>query len=376
MRIAFFHEVHAGGARRTVNEFGKRLKEKHNVDLYYVDEKQDELEEKNFHSANFYKFIPEKWTGGNWKAKLYKDSIELIKLYRLHQKIAHDINAKNYDLVIIHPSKFTQAPFILRFLKTSKIYYCQEPLRMVYEAVLDIKKDLPPSKYYYEKLNRFIRKHIDKSNIKFADRIVANSEHTCSNIKSAYGLGSIYSYLGVDTENFKPTSINKEIDILFVGANDYTDGYRLMEEAKKYMNKQVNIKLRSSEKQWITDDDMVKLYCRSKIAVALAYNEPFGLVPLEAMACGVPVVAVNEGGYKESVVDGKTGYLVPRNPKILAQKLNHLLASPNLLSKMGQDARSLMESEWTWDKRTHELETQVLYPIADVKMMNRLYPRS
>src|SRR5258708_3905124 len=131
MKIAFFHEVHAGGARKTVNEFGKRLKHKHTVDMYYVDGKNDVAEEKNFHSVNFYKFTPKKWTGGNWKTKLYKDSIELIKLYNSHKKIARDIDIKKYDLVFIHPSKFTQAPFLLRFLKTKKIYYCQEPLRMV-----------------------------------------------------------------------------------------------------------------------------------------------------------------------------------------------------------------------------------------------------
>lgn len=372
MKIAIFHEVHAGGARKSLNEFGKRLEQNHTVDLYYVDDQPNKVEEQNFHSAHFYKFIPQKWTGGNWRAKLYKDSIELIKLYRVHKKIARDIDANHYDLVFIHPSKFTQAPFVLRSLKTPKIYYCQEPLRMVYETTFNIEQSLPPGKYYYEKLNRYIRKNIDRSNLKHADRLVANSEHTSNNIKSAYGLGSVYSYLGVDTSFFRPITIKKDIDILFIGASDAIDGYPLLKQAQKHLKTQVSIHIRANNKQWISEEDMVKLYCRSKIAVALAHKEPFGLVPLEAMACGVPVVAVNEGGYKESIVDGKTGYLVPRDPKILADKLNLLLSSPELLHQMSTDARLLMESEWTWKKRTQELEIQILYPFVDVRTTGKL----
>ncbi|MBI4409918.1 MAG: glycosyltransferase, partial [Gemmatimonadetes bacterium] len=52
----------------------------------------------------------------------------------------------------------------------------------------------------------------------------------------------------------------------------------------------------------------------------VAYDEPFGFVPLEAMACGRPVLAVREGGIPESVQDGVTGFLAPREPGTFASR--------------------------------------------------------
>ncbi len=361
MKIAIFHELHSGGARRSVNEFAKRLKKNHIVDLYFVDELKNDNEKTFFSNVNYYKFIPKKWTGNDWKTKLYKDTIELIKLYILHKKIAIEIDSKKYDIVFIDPSRFTQAPFILRFLKTKKIYYCQEPLRMVYEEVFDIKKDLHPLKFLYEKLNRLIRKKIDNKNIKYADLIIANSKYTQSNIMKSYGLKSTFSYMGVDTQVFKPVEIKKDIDILFIGAFEFSDGYNLFENAKKFLKSKANIKILASEKQWISNDLMIRnLYCRSRLVLALAFNEPFGLIPIEAMACGVPVVAVNEGGYKETIIDGETGFLVSRNPKILAQKLDFLLTHQLILQKTGDNARRKVTSRWTWEKSTNKLENILL----------------
>jgi glycosyltransferase involved in cell wall biosynthesis len=356
MNIAFFHELHAGGARRSVNEFAKRLKKEHRVDLYFIDEEPNPKEQKFFSAVHFFKFVPKKWSGGNWKAKLYKDTIELYKLSQLHRRIAKEINDRNYNLIFLDPSRFTQAPFILRYLQKKKVYYCQEPLRMVYEEILGIPEDVPFIKYQYERLNRMIRKKIDRTNIHHADVLLANSKYTKSNIKAAYGLESTVAYMGVDIKIFKPDPVKKDIDILFVGAYDVAGGYSLFDAAKKYMKEKVAIKILATEKQWITNDILLReLYCRAKIIVALANNEPFGLIPLEAMSCGVPVVAVSEGGYRETVINNKTGYLIPRYPKVLAQRLDYLLRHPEVLQKMGRNARSEMEKNWTWDKRTEEL---------------------
>src|SRR5256885_6808307 len=120
MKIAFFHELHAGGGRRSVNEFARRLRKNHTIDLYIVDEKQNENEKVFFDTVFFYPFKAKKWTGKDWKAKFYKDTIELFKLYFLHKKIAKEIDSRDYNLVFIDPSKFTQAPFLLRFIKIGR----------------------------------------------------------------------------------------------------------------------------------------------------------------------------------------------------------------------------------------------------------------
>src|SRR5690349_18727077 len=130
MKIAIFHELHAGGARRAVNEFAIRLKKKNRVDLFLVDEKTSAEENIFFSTIRLFQFIPKKWQGKNWKVRLYKDSVELFHLNKLHKKIADEINQKGYDIVLVFPSRYTQAPFLLKFLKTKSVYFAMEPLRI------------------------------------------------------------------------------------------------------------------------------------------------------------------------------------------------------------------------------------------------------
>lgn len=360
MKIAVFHELHNGGARRAVNEFAKRLKEQHEVDLYIVDEEENIDEERFFDNVFFYKFISKKWSGGNWKTRLYKDTIELYRLRRLHQQIASDINKNNYDLAFIHPSKYTQSPFILLFLKISKVYYCEEALRMVYEEQFELDEKVPLYKRAYEKAIRFVRKKIDKANISNADLVLANSEFTQKNVKKAYGIESKVSYLGVDTDFFKPEKSKKDIDVLYIGAKDQVDGYDLLKNALSLIPGKISVKYHVTNEGWVRDIDLKRLYNRSKIVVCLANNEPFGLIPLEAAACGVPVIALNSGGYRETVIGGKTGFLVERTPKSLRQKIRLLLSDKKLRMKIGKAARDEAISNWTWKKATKRIEQVLL----------------
>src|SRR5947209_6951754 len=175
MRIAMFHELHKGGARKSVNETAKHLKAQHIVDLYYVDGKESKIENKNFSHVYFFKFSNKVWKGNNWKVLLYKDTIELLKIRKLHKKIAQIINSNTYDVIIVHPSKFTQAAFILRYLHGNALYYCHESLRMVYEPIL-FPHDLWLPFLIYEKGIRKIRKWIDVRNINSVTTILTNSK--------------------------------------------------------------------------------------------------------------------------------------------------------------------------------------------------------
>ena len=61
---------------------------------------------------------------------------------------------------------------------------------------------------------------------------------------------------------------------------------------------------------WIEHDKLIDLYANCKGFIATAKDEDFGMTPVEAMASGKPVIAANEGGYKETVIDGVTGMLI------------------------------------------------------------------
>ncbi|RKP18733.1 asparagine-linked glycosylation 2, alpha-1,3-mannosyltransferase-like protein, partial [Rozella allomycis CSF55] len=68
-------------------------------------------------------------------------------------------------------------------------------------------------------------------------------------------------------------------------------------------------------------------------------NEHFGIVPIEAMCSEIPVIAINSGGPKESIVDGITGFLAHQNEKAIAEKINLLLSNEKLQREMGRKGR-------------------------------------
>jgi len=359
MRIAFFHELPFGGAYRTVYEYGKALRKLgHQCELYYVSDREDKENRSYFNRIYFYQFLPKKYSGNDPVARLYKDTIELVKLRDLHARIAKEIDSRNYDFAFIHPSKFTQAPFILNFLKTKKIYYCHEPLRLVYDSFVCLDTNhLPFYKKYYEKLNRIMRKKIDRKNLDSADLILVNSKFTQDWVKMAYSKDSEVCYHGVDTSKFKPIKMKKTFDVLFLGEKTKIEGWDLLEDSLEFFSKKPKIKVvqRTQSGKGIPDSELVKEYNRAKIVVCLSRNEPFGLVPLEAMACGVPVVAVQEGGFVESVVNGKSGYLIARNPEKLYKAIKTLLNNEKLRNKMGQYSVRYIRKNWSWDNSAANL---------------------
>ena len=90
-------------------------------------------------------------------------------------------------------------------------------------------------------------------------------------------------------------------------------------------------------------------YGASDVMVTTPWYEPFGLTPLEAMACGRPVIGSAVGGLPFTIKDGKTGLLVPpRDPAALAHALQYLLSQPERCIEMGKAARQRVEHEFTW----------------------------
>ena len=85
--------------------------------------------------------------------------------------------------------------------------------------------------------------------------------------------------------------------------------------------------------------------------VCVPWYEPFGIVPLEAMACGRPVVASAVGGIQDTVVDQVTGLLVPpRRPDALAGALRRLLAAPTQALAFGIAGRDRVLARYCWDR--------------------------
>jgi D-inositol-3-phosphate glycosyltransferase len=96
--------------------------------------------------------------------------------------------------------------------------------------------------------------------------------------------------------------------------------------------------------------DVPALLRSADVVACVPWYEPFGIVPLEAMACGVPVVGTAVGGLLDTVAHGWTGLLVPPHaPTAVAAAVTHLLDNPSLRVHMGDEAAARVRDRFTWD---------------------------
>jgi glycosyltransferase involved in cell wall biosynthesis len=91
------------------------------------------------------------------------------------------------------------------------------------------------------------------------------------------------------------------------------------------------------------------------LLVSISEYDPTGVLAIQAMACGTPVIASAVGGQVDAVLDGTTGILVePGRPALLAQRIRQLLAHPMLLEAYSVAAADRARSRYSWDRIAHE----------------------
>jgi D-inositol-3-phosphate glycosyltransferase len=109
--------------------------------------------------------------------------------------------------------------------------------------------------------------------------------------------------------------------------------------------------------------DLPALLRSADVAVCVPWYEPFGIVPLEAMACGVPVLATAVGGLVDTVVHRRTGlHVPPREPRSIAAALRELLGDRKLRRTLGAAGLRRVRQAYTWDRvadSTHEAYSSV-----------------
>jgi glycosyltransferase involved in cell wall biosynthesis len=118
---------------------------------------------------------------------------------------------------------------------------------------------------------------------------------------------------------------------------------------------------------FVPHDELQRLYARSAVVACPSRREGFGVVCLEAMAHGRPVVATAVGGLRDLVVDGETGVVVPpRDPGALRSALERLLADRELRRRLGAAGRERARREFSWASVTDA--TLAAYAEAAVTM--------
>ncbi|KHJ81974.1 glycosyltransferase, group 1 family protein [Oesophagostomum dentatum] len=91
-------------------------------------------------------------------------------------------------------------------------------------------------------------------------------------------------------------------------------------------------------RSFIADEEKITLLRRSRAVLYTPHNEHFGIVPVEAMYVGTPVIAVNSGGPKESIVHLETGLLVEQTPEAFAESMATLIRDESLRRKINEMA--------------------------------------
>src|SRR5690606_28363167 len=98
------------------------------------------------------------------------------------------------------------------------------------------------------------------------------------------------------------------------------------------------------------------IYSAADVFVTTPWYEPFGITPVEAMACARPVIGAAVGGIQDTVLDGRTGYLVPPNdPEALAGRIARIAAQPELGYRMGRAGLARARRLFTWKRVAQDL---------------------
>ena len=375
---------------RSLYESLKRLSRRHTLDIYTLETADRTfLDLRKVSNAEYvFHFSPSKLFSSPFgRLNQFQRFVDLIRLDRLERHIAATIDRGQYDVVFAQPCMWTQAPLVLRYLRTPAIYYCHEPPRHIYEnqfKATDSKLTFRTALDYLDPLIRLYYgagQSFDWKSTRSAKLVLVNSVFIHDQVKEIYDIEPVISYHGVDTEIFSPaTQPAKGKYVLSVGAIQPHKGYDFLIQSFGEIDAPLrpplyligNVENDSEQKrlQALAQASEVDLHIevgldqptltqRYKDALFVAYapyNEPFGLVPLEAMACGKPVVGVNEGGIRETVVDSYTGFLVERDPLRFGKAIQTLIADPALIEQYGQNGRRHVTENWSWERSVADLE--------------------
>ncbi|MGC9516358.1 MAG: glycosyltransferase [Methanomicrobiales archaeon] len=263
------------------------------------------------------------------------------------------------NLIDIHPS----------------IWYPHEPPRVLYDLnqFFFKRKDINLSEKllgrFYFPILRFMNENYTK-----IDNIVANSHFSKVYLEKVYkkDINNVV-YPGVDTKNFNYSkkfnnvllTVNrlfpeKRVD-LSIKAMQYIDDFELWivgEGSFKTYLKKLSEKLEVSDRVkfcgFVDEKELFRIYAKCFCTLYTPLREPFGMVALESMAAGKPLIACKDGGFTEIVQNGIHGFLVDNNPKIIAEKVNYLINNIDLYNNMCKACRK-DSKKYSWDSTSNKL---------------------
>ncbi len=383
LRIAIHHNLDEGGALRALRAFSKALAVRHDVHRALLERGggADDLSS-DAHFTHFRRESP-----FYYMHKL-GDLRNLREADRAAAKLARAIDRGGFDVALLHPCRFGQAPSILRYLSTPTIYYCNEPLRLYreqvpYEDGASRSWKMRAGRALFAPLGSYLNRR-DTHLARRASLIVTNSLYSAAQITEVYGRSAPVVYPGIDTRLYRPLpEVKRRSYLLSVGKLVERKGHFLALKIIAAIPKESRPALvvagfegstsfqRRLELEAVSagipltvrpnpdDKEMVTLYNRALLTLAVSRREPLGLVPLESQACGTPVAALDEAGFRETVLPGKTGLLMSADPESAGAEIMNLLTNRDRLESFGIAGRVEVEENWSLERSGDRLRAIV-----------------
>ena len=234
------------------------------------------------------------------------------------------MNTEDRDL-IIRPRRLRRTKTMRRLVRETQLH-TDDFIAPVFIINGENKKNAIPS------MPEIYQWSIDRVNEEI-DELLA-----CGIDKIVLFVGRIEPLKGIDTLLKAMPSLHNSTKLLVVGGDekdsDRIDSLRVLADSLGVGDQVSFLDARPHDK-------MPLFYNSANVCVIPSYYESFGLVALEAMACGVPVIASDVGGLRETIYSGRTGYLVPyHDPGRFAEYINLVLNDDALASELGDMARS------------------------------------
>lgn len=315
MKIAIFHNFmdNIGGAEIVTLYLAREL----DGDIYTTNIDKEKIKKMGF--GDLLEKDKIKSIGNIPKEAPFRQQLSFMKFRNLNLKGKYDFFIISGDWAI--SGAVNNKP---------NLEYFHSPLNEVWAFRDDVRKSLKPwMKPVYQIWTTYIR-ILYKKYFKHIEKKVCNSKNTQNRIKKYLDCNAKIIYPPIDTKRHRNKksqnfwlSVNRlvphkrieiqikafqklpEENLVIVGS--YEDAKHFIKTKKKIDSiKPDNVKII----HWVEDSELEELYSTCKGFITTAKDEDFGMTPVEAMAAGKPVIAGNEGGYKESIIHRKTGILI------------------------------------------------------------------
>ena len=174
-----------------------------------------------------------------------------------------------------------------------------------------------------------------------------------------------------------------DVELLVVGGGGDATATEADSEARRLLSvaSELDVRQQVTFRGQVPRESMPGIFRSADAVVCTPWYEPFGIVPLEAMACGIPVVAAAVGGLRDTVVDQGTGlHVPPRDPQATAGALARLLADQELRQTLGRAGQHRARSRYSWDRVAAETEKAYLQTLTGIaagrrsEALDRLHP--